>query len=69
MPVGGVLQLPRQTSRGGKRNGQYKAAAEKRGEKLEQLAEELTWKAATTSSVQKHFSYKCELVNWELQNS
>ena len=42
MPVGGVLQLPRQTSRGGKRNGQYKAAAEKRGEKLEQLAEELT---------------------------
>ena len=63
MPVVGVLQLPGQTSRGGERNGQYKAAAEKRGEKLEQLAEELTGKAATTSSVQKHFSYKCEPIN------
>ena len=63
MPVGGVLQLPGQTFRGGERNGQYKAAAEKRGEKLEPLAEELTGKAATTSSVQKHFSYRCELIN------
>lgn len=58
MPVRGALQPPGQTSGWKDENGKYKAAANKRGKKPEQLEEEITAKAATASSVQNRFSYK-----------